>query len=258
MDDIDVPIHAVKRSYDVVDELCDRDEAGVTELAHALELPKSTVHNHLRTLNRLGYVVKKDGQYRLSTKYLFIGRTSRNSRDVFFHGREKIENLKEELHHHVQLIIEENGQGAILLAPRWQYENLLPAVRHVYPTHLYLHSNAPGKAILAHLPDDRVSTILDRHGLLSRTENTITDESTLHEELATIKKRGYALDDGELIEGIVGVGVPIATDEEVYGAIGVYGSATEIRTDIEDGELLRLIQEKAEAIRADIVFDTMK
>jgi DNA-binding IclR family transcriptional regulator len=252
MDDPEVPINAVKRSYQIVDAVRERGGAGATELARALELPKSTVHNHLKTLERLGFLVPEDGHYRLGTKYLQLGREARNGRELFVHGRETLEQLEAETGTYGQLVVEENGRSAILLSTRWEGGG--PTGRHVYPTHAALHTNAPGKAILAHLDDDRVTEIVDRHGLPSRTNRTVTDPDALREELGVIRQRGYAVDWGEMLEGMVGVAAPIVTEERVYGAIGSYGPSNEIQPQIDAGDLPALVTQKADAIRADIVF----
>lgn len=252
MDDPEVPINSVKRSFQILDEIRERDRAGATELASALELPKSTVHNHLKTLERIGYLVPQDGGYRLGTKFLQLGRESRNSRELFVHGRETLEQLEAETGTYGQLVVEENGMGAILLATGWEASG--PSARHVYPTHAHLHTNAPGKAILAHLDDDRVTEIVDRHGLPLRTNRTVTDPDALREELRVIRRRGFAVDWGEMLDGMVGVAAPITVEDRVYGAIGAYGSNNEIQPQIDDGDLPALVTEKADAIRADVVF----
>lgn len=258
MDDLDVPIKSVQRSYAVINEIRDREQVGVTELAGVLELPKSTIHNHLRTLEQLGYLVQHQGKYRISTKYLHLGREARNSRAVFLHGREEVKRLQRQTNTYCQLVSEENGQGTILLATRWDYEDLPPTARYVYPTHMYLHTNAPGKAILAQFSEERVANIVDRHGLPKQTERTVTTEDELHEIVPTVREQGYAVDQGEMIDGMAGVGAPIATEATVYGAIGAYGPTSEIQPAIESEELPALVQEKADAIRDDIVFDTLE
>lgn len=256
MDDPAVPINSVKRSYAIVDEIRDREVAGVTEIAAALSLPKSTVHNHLRTLETLGYLVKREGQYRLTTQFLRLGRESRNSNTLFLHGRQAAKSLADQTNTYSQLVIEENGRGAILLATRWDYENLPPSARHVYPTHEHLHTNAPGKAILAQFSEERVHEIVAHHGLPARTDRTHTTEDALGADLATIRETGYAVDTGEMIQGIVGAAAPVATDEQVYGAIAAYGPASDLRSAL-DGDLATIVCEKAASIREDIVFATL-
>jgi len=45
--------------------------------------------------------------------------------------------------------------------------------------------------------------------LPSLTENTITDEDELYEELAEIRERGYSINNQETIPGLRAIGVPI-------------------------------------------------
>lgn len=254
MDDPEVPINAVKRSYQVADELYERGTAGVTELSGALDLPKSTIHNHLRTLERLGFLVEENGAYRLGTKYLHLGRKARNSRPAFVHGREEVKHLQERTDAFSLLVVEENGMGAILQAPGWDHETMPPTARHVYPTHAHLHTNAPGKAILAHLPQKRMEEVLARHGLPARTDRTVTDEVALREELSVIRQRGYAVDWGEMLEGMAGVAASIVNDLKVYGAVAAYGPVSDIQPGIEGGELAELVMETAGTIHAELVF----
>jgi IclR family transcriptional regulator, acetate operon repressor len=62
---------------------------------------------------------------------------------------------------------------------------------------LRLHCTAIGKAILAHLPREEVEAVVASAGMTSRTPATITDLPALHAELATVRERGYAIDDEE-------------------------------------------------------------
>ena len=254
MDDPDVPITSVKRSYQLVDEVRERGRAGVTELSAALDLPKSTVHNHLRTLERLGYLGKEGGKYRLGAAVLGLGRAARETRDLYVHGRAAARSLSEQGGVHSQLVVEENGMGAILLATRRDADVGSGSVGRRYPTHVHLHTNAPGKAILAELPADRVDAILERHGLPARTGRTVTDPEELREEIDLVRRRGYAVDWGELIEGMVGVASPVVTGDTVHGAIAAYGPAQEIQSRITDADLPSLVSQQAETVRADIVF----
>lgn len=258
MNDPSVPISSVKRSYEVIDAIRDRGQAGVTELSETLEHPKSTVHNHLQTLERLGYVVKTDGKYRISTQYFHIGRESRAALEVFAHGIETVKRLEHESNGHVQLVTEENGMGAILFATHWRDDEYTPAAGRLSLTRVHLHTNAPGKAILAQLPPGRLSSIIDRYGLPERTEQTITDERALRAELETVRTEGYAVDRGEMIDGSTGVGAAITADDRVYGAIAVYGPTAEIADEVEDGEILSLVREHADTIQTDIVFGSAK
>jgi DNA-binding IclR family transcriptional regulator len=252
----DYPVGALKIAADVVGLLAEEGPTGVTAVARALDLPKSTAHDHLRTLERVGYVVNEDGTYRLSTKLLHLGKIARDTHDLFVHGRGEALGLDRRTgdKQYVQLVTEEHGRGAVLLATRWQYERLPPQAAHTYPTRVHLHTNAPGKAILARLDPEGLAEIIADRGLPERTRATVTDEEALESELARIRQDGYAVDRGEVVSGMTGVAAPIVTDEGVVGAIAVYGSSDRMPDTFAGADLTRTVRESAETIEANLLF----
>jgi DNA-binding IclR family transcriptional regulator len=66
-----------------------------------------------------------------------------------------------------------------------------------------------GKAILAHLPEATVDSLLAVYPPVRLTEHSITDLAALKAHLADIRRCGYALDDEEGEIGLKCVGVPI-------------------------------------------------
>jgi DNA-binding IclR family transcriptional regulator len=101
-----------------------------------------------------------------------------------------------------------------------------------------LHQLAAGKAILAALPTEEVDRIVDRRGLPSRTDNTITDEERLREELERVRERGYAFNRSESIEGLNAVGACFR-DEEGWplGALSISGPANRLTGSLFEDEL---------------------
>jgi IclR family acetate operon transcriptional repressor len=75
------------------------------------------------------------------------------------------------------------------------------------------HCTAVGKAMLASSPDDEVRALLGRTGLPRHTEHTVTDPEELLAQLAEVRERGYAVDEGEQEVGVrcVAVAVPGST-----------------------------------------------
>lgn len=247
------PVQSVKVSHDVVALLADRGATGVTEVARALDLPKSTAHDHLRTLERVGYVVSQDGRYRLGGKLYHLGETARRDHELFVHGQAEALALDDRIEgKHVQLVTEENGRCVILLASA--YRETATETAQSYPANVHLHTNAPGKAILAHEEPATVGRLLETHGLPERTPATITDREALLAELETVREQGYAVDYGELIAGMQGVAVPIVTDEAVHGAVSVYSPAGEFDAAPGTGRLHEALRETARAIEANLIF----
>ncbi|WP_231588011.1 IclR family transcriptional regulator [Halostagnicola sp. A56] len=77
--------------------------------------------------------------------------------------------------------------------------------------------------MLAYLPEERLTEIIERHGLPKKTENTITDRNHLEDELKEIRTEGIAYDIEERIQGLHCVAVPIFKNETISGAISVSG-----------------------------------
>ncbi|SEP27777.1 transcriptional regulator, IclR family [Halogranum amylolyticum] len=249
------PVSAVKRTVDVVEILLERERAGATTVADALEIPKSTAHDHLRTLERVGYVINESGSYRLSTRFLHVGESVRNSHELFVHGRDETLALAEAVGDtkYVQLVTEEHGKCASLFAPRTRGAQAAPGATS-YPRRPHLHTNAPGKAILAHEDTETVERVLEEHGLPRWTAATITDEDDLRTELRAIRDVGYAVDDGEVLTGMSGVAAPVVTDDTVHGAVAVYGTSGEFGTECRESRVVNLVREAADEIQANVLF----
>lgn len=249
------PVSALERSSDVIEVLLERGGAGATEVAEALDLPKSTVHDHLKTLAALDFVVNEDGSYRPSMKFLHVGKAARESHELFVEGREAALALSERLDdQYVQLATAENGRCAVLLATGWGDPTRPPGTPQTYPTYVDLHSNAPGKAILSQWDDDAVRTLAEERGLPARTPDTITDVDALLETLRAVREDGFAIDEGELIAGMTGVAVPVVTDEGVHGAIAAYGAAGSLPERLDGSDLLAELRGAADGIEADLIF----
>lgn len=72
------------------------------------------------------------------------------------------------------------------------------------------HATAVGKAILAGRPDAEVAALLERTGMPSYTERTLTTSAGFLGALAEVRKRNYALDEGEQELGVRCVAVTVS------------------------------------------------
>ena len=212
------PLQTVQRAFEIIHLLRDRGELSVTEIAAELSTPKSTVHDYLRTLRAMGYVVNDVGTYRLGFRFLELGGQAKYRNRLFQVARPELERLVAETEEVVSLNIEERGEFVVVDAEFG--ESLLRL--GVYPgLRIPLHTHAAGKVMLAHFTQEKVRAIIDDQGLESRTEHSITDPDELITELESIRERGYAVDWNEQIVGMGVVAAPIIADDEVIGSIGV-------------------------------------
>jgi IclR family acetate operon transcriptional repressor len=93
-----------------------------------------------------------------------------------------------------------------------------------------LYCTGVGKAILAVLPSEQTRALIGETALVAHTPTTITDPDALDAEIALIRARGYALDEGEMEVGVrcVAVGMPGA----VPMAVSVSGPAARMTDDL--------------------------
>jgi IclR family acetate operon transcriptional repressor len=229
----EIPVKATKTTFAIVERLIALDGAGVSKLADELDRPKTTIHDHLTTLDQLGYIRREGEEYKAGTKFLRIGEKARENIEIYQTAKPELEKLAREVGKHASLMIEENGMGVYLLNAE-----IPDTVNIVAPegTPTKLHTTAPGKAILAHLPEPKTHDIIEENGLTAETTNTITDEETLLEELEQIRNQEYAVDQEEGLKGMQGVAAPVfrRNANVPAGAISIYGPTRS--TDIDDFE----------------------
>jgi DNA-binding IclR family transcriptional regulator len=108
------------------------------------------------------------------------------------------------------------------------------------------HCTAMGKAILAFLPPEKLEVIVSTIRFEKRTAATIQDLATLKAELARIREEGYAIDNGELIEGIKCIAAPVSLPGRgAFAAISIAGPSFRL-TEERVKKLIPLVMKAAE------------
>ncbi|MFP8953838.1 IclR family transcriptional regulator [Natrialbaceae archaeon A-arb3/5] len=219
----------------LIETIQTRGTVGITELATEAGVSKSTVHRHLTTLEKHGYVHKESGQYRLGFRFLDIGVSVRNQFEVYRRMKQPVFRLAIETNELVSFVIEENGWGVFLY--RLQGEQGVSSSAYI-GKHSYLHHTSAGKALLAHLPDERIHEIIDERGLPPKTNETITDRDALFTELETIREERVAFSVGEHTAGLSSVGAPVVSpDGDVLGGLSVAGPTHRMAGDRFESEI---------------------
>lgn len=218
-------VNATRTSFTVVEALAEREgRVGVTQLASTLDIPKSTAYKHLTTLCELGYVHKEGRKYELGLGLADLGESARTRDPLYGTAKPHVDRLVSVTDQPAGVVVERRG-NAVDLYRSWPTNR--PAA---YGTNSrYLHCSAPGKAILAELPDDRVAEIIDR-GLPTKTDRTLSSPSALREKLDRIAERGIAFERGEQRDGRRAVAVPVVRNERVMGAVYVAGSTDRMKS----------------------------
>lgn len=230
-------VKTVERSLEIVDALQECDGARVTELAEYLDAPVSTVHAHLQSLKRNRYVAQEGDTYHVGLRFLTRGGYARKRKAEYSMAGDLVDELARETGEQAQFATEEHGRAIHL------YKGLGDrAVKLESPIgkESFMHASAAGKAILAHLPVERIEAIIDEWGLKPLTEQSITDRDELFEELETIREQGYSINDEETHDGLRAIGVPVKESEhQVLGAFSISGPKVRLELRTESLDVLR-------------------
>lgn len=220
------------------------------EIARETGTTKSTVHNHLSTLQQQGYVVKHDETYHLGLRFLELGEAARNREPLFEFGRPEADNLASETGEFTNLATIENASGVYLYRQQGEPEvqfSTDAGERHA------LHCTATGKAMLAYLPASVVDDVVDTRGLTKSTQNTIIDREDLEENLDEVRENQLAMDLEECEKGLRCIASPILDEENrALGAISVSGPAMKFTGEYFHETLAEAVKSAANVISLNI------
>ena len=207
-------MQAVKTALRVLEGLAGEQPIGLSALARRLALPKTTVHRALVTLAEMGWVRSDQGVtpgWTLTAKAFSIGSEGINRQQLRRGALPVLNALRTATLETVHLMIPDGDD--VVLVERLDSAH---ALRTFTPlgTRNPLHAGANGKSILALSSQERIGRYLAT-SLDSVTEHTITDEQELRAELVAIKTRGYAVNNEELVDGIVAVGAAVCDSDGV-------------------------------------------
>ena len=201
-------IQSVDRAAGILELLGRTGSASVSEVAHELDVHKSTAFRLLAALEARGLVEQSvsRGRYQLGIGVLRLANAVYNRLSVVALARPSLERLADDQGETVNLAVERSGwavnldqaMGPSPLASHDWIGNLTP-----------LHATASGKVFLAALSvQDRTSLIGD--GPLARfTDATVVDRDRLDAELAEVAATGVASTHGELEDGLNAAAVPV-------------------------------------------------
>lgn len=214
-------IKATRTLFRIVETVRDLESVTTTDVANELDVATSTVHRHLKTLHDLGYVIREGNEYRLSLRFLDLGVRVRQRRAAYREMKATARDLADQTGELVSFVVEECGAGVFLYRERG--DRGVESAAYV-GKRVDLHTIAAGKALLAHLPDERIDEIVGRGDLSARTENTVTDRDEFMTELEQVMEDGLAFAIGEHTVGLDSVGAAVTTpDGDVIGGLSIAG-----------------------------------
>ncbi len=196
-----------------------RSGASFSDIVRNTSVPKSTAHRLLNELVDIG-AIRFDSVTKTYSGGLLLARLGGNvtaNYDVRQTVRPFLERLHEQTGHTATLGIRSGNSGAYI--DKIESEDFGIRLHSEIGKTFPLHCTGIGKALLAQLSSHELAACLpDR--LKSFTRQTITNKKDLRADLARIRERGYAVDDGEITRGLMCIAAPVfAATGEVTGAL---------------------------------------
>lgn len=191
-------------------------DVSITELSRLMGLAPSTIHRLLNLLLQEGMVARSEARslYQPGMEFIRLGAlVTRRSR------------IGEVARGFMQAMVDDAGEACMLtqLLPHEEKVMVTAAIASPHPLRYAidmfqgsdLTRGATGLSILAFLPDERISGIVE-------AEREPKERDAVLAEIARVRERGYALTRGQKIPGAVGLGAPVFNaDNKVVAALCV-------------------------------------
>ncbi|MBV9347355.1 MAG: IclR family transcriptional regulator [Pseudolabrys sp.] len=185
----------------------DRRELGITEIAKAVELPKTIVFRLIQTLRHHDLLEQnpETTKYRIGFGAFEIGNLFKSA-TLESESAPLMRQLVDETGHTAQLAVLHHAEMIIV----GRMEGRGPVKYGVsVGERRSLHSSAVGKAVLSAMSEQDVADFVAEVGLKKRTPNTIIEERSLRADLAKTRERGYSVNWEENTVGVASLAAPI-------------------------------------------------
>ncbi|MEH6993941.1 IclR family transcriptional regulator [Neobacillus drentensis] len=225
-------VKSVSRALDIIALVgMKKGGLGVTEIANQIDINKSSVFRTLSTLVQYGYIEQdvETGKYKLGYKFLDISSKLLESIDIRSEAKPFLKELENKTNEVIHLVVYD--QAEVVYIEKLEGTETLRTHSKV-GKRAPMHCTSVGKAILAHLPENDVLSILDGKGMPYHTDHTITSIEAILQELKQIRQRGYALDLEENEYGITCIAAPVFDHlGKVVAAVSISGPTTRMTKD---------------------------
>jgi DNA-binding IclR family transcriptional regulator len=202
-------VPALQRGLALLEHLAGRPEgATLSELSSTLEVSLASVFRLAGALEELGYLrrCEKTKRFAVTQKLLLLGQPHSGTRSLVECALEPMRRVLAATGETTQLCCRTGAHCVVI--------EQLPSL-HPFKYIVDLGSRppayccAPGKAMLAFIPDDELDAVLPEIGFEKHTAKTITSRAKFLVELERIRACGYAPDHGEHFDGIHCIAAPL-------------------------------------------------
>lgn len=201
-------LQSVDNALTLVDLLCQHKEMGVSEIANAMNLGKSTVFRLLFTLENRKFLYKNsNAKYRLSLKFTSIGNLVQRRMELVNLSHSFLKELTKKSGETSHLVIWNSSNDVIFIDKvlgnsSIRMESMVGLIRTA-------HLTASGKSLLAFSDKTIKADYLRTIRFERKTTTSLKNKTILLEELKNIQEKGFSCDDEESELGLTCFGAPL-------------------------------------------------
>jgi len=230
-------VNSIQRGLAVLAIIMARGAVRVSDVSRALDLAMSTTHRVLASMEAAGFVTRGGSTHVYvpgPRAYQMIGAWEATEDELCAAGQQQLAHLVEEFSETAHIVVL-RGDRVRFIAGLESGRALRAGLRLglSYPA----HRTSGGKALLAALPLRALHDLYPDEQLPEATSTSVATFTELLAELDRTRERGWAVNDHENEDSVVGIGAAIIdTAGRARGAVVVGGPSS--RVSVDDGDLI--------------------
>jgi len=223
-----VTVQSVAKAADILECFVSKSELGISDISKLMGMSKSTIYGIVNTLVETG-MLEQDSEsrkYRLGLKLFELGHIVEKRMDIRAEAKPFCMALSEKYSQTVHLAT--HSEGDVVYIDKFDVPDFLIVYSQI-GRRAPMTCTGVGKAMLAYLGQDYIEKYILPKTFAKKTANSIDTAEKLFADLEEIKKRGYALDNEEIEQGLKCVAAPIFNkNSEPVAAVSLSGTAAKM------------------------------
>ena len=218
----------------------------IKEIADVLELNKSSLHHHIKSLKEFGYLQQDptSRKYDVGLNLVRVGQAYLQRLDVRERGHALLEELSKQLNETVHMLVLDHNEAVYVDKVDVNHQPGALQCSSYIGLRTDVYSTASGKVLLSNLEQGSLDNILQNLQMQQITPYTLQTVKELEQDILLTKQRGYALDLQEHALGLQCIAVPVLNlHSQCVAAISVSCPITTISKTMLEHEILEKLTE---------------
>jgi IclR family transcriptional regulator, pca regulon regulatory protein len=219
-----------------------------SQISTQTRLSRASVRRCLHTLKELGFVdVEETNQFSLSQRVLTLSHAYTSSSALPRAAQPILEKLSGVLHESCSVATLVDDE--LLYVARAHVSRIM-TVDLAIGSRLPAYCTSMGRVLLAHLPPKQLQQYFERVELVRHTSRTIVSMTKLRKVLEKVRRKGFAIVDQELEDGLRSVAVPVrGAGDEVVAAMNIGTQAQRMPVEEVENRILPHLRKAAKSLR---------